>query len=328
MAEAASQLFARCRIPLGAGRPNVPYGLWALDRLPRTARIGLLTAAIRYTTPTLTALRHPSRASRPWAGQTAARGRRTGPRPVSVQQRWLLQRLRARGLRRTAMNRHAPGAATRCLSAVPAMSTTSSPAAVNRTTRSPTRSPVPSGCAPAAAPRAFSTLATTWTCSPAASRTWSPGRGAQRATWSATCPWEPRHRRSAEVSPTAVCTHLFRDHDSKFFFGSITGSQGACWGPPVPPTPSSLAHYVRVVPWSTGASENAVTPTQSPQRGDTSAELPRPSRDGALGHRSGDRGLQAGLVTVRRSTVPEGARCPECSRGVATPRSARCSESA
>ncbi|MFF5010572.1 hypothetical protein ACFY3G_48235 [Streptomyces phaeochromogenes] len=81
VAEAASQLLARCRTPLGAGDPNVPYCLRALDRLPRTARIGLLTVAIRYATPDPHGDPPPvTRVPAP-GGQTAARGRGTGPCP-------------------------------------------------------------------------------------------------------------------------------------------------------------------------------------------------------------------------------------------------------
>ena len=50
-AEAAALLLARCKIPITAGDPNLTYCMRSLDRLPRTARTGLLTAAIRYTAP-------------------------------------------------------------------------------------------------------------------------------------------------------------------------------------------------------------------------------------------------------------------------------------
>ncbi|MCL7377034.1 hypothetical protein [Streptomyces sp. 35G-GA-8] len=77
VAEAACQLLTRCRIPIGPGDPNVPYCLKELDRLPRTARIGLLTVAIRYTTPDPTTL--PTTRIPAPDRHRAARGRITGP---------------------------------------------------------------------------------------------------------------------------------------------------------------------------------------------------------------------------------------------------------
>ncbi|MER6091301.1 hypothetical protein [Streptomyces bluensis] len=51
VAEAAGQLLACTRTPVGAGDPNLGYCLQALDQLPRSARTGLLAAAARRTTP-------------------------------------------------------------------------------------------------------------------------------------------------------------------------------------------------------------------------------------------------------------------------------------
>ncbi|MBD0741671.1 hypothetical protein [Streptomyces sp. CBMA152] len=53
VAEAAGQLVVCTRIPLQKGDPNLQYLLASLDRLPRPARIGLLTAAALRTTPHL-----------------------------------------------------------------------------------------------------------------------------------------------------------------------------------------------------------------------------------------------------------------------------------
>lgn len=51
VAEAAGQLTACAHTPLMPGDPNLEVHLEALDRLPRTARIGLLAAAVRRTAP-------------------------------------------------------------------------------------------------------------------------------------------------------------------------------------------------------------------------------------------------------------------------------------
>ncbi|GGN96131.1 hypothetical protein GCM10011579_097230 [Streptomyces albiflavescens] len=51
VAEAAAQLLACVRTPIRPQDPHLTYCLQALDRLPRTARIGLLTAAVRRTDP-------------------------------------------------------------------------------------------------------------------------------------------------------------------------------------------------------------------------------------------------------------------------------------
>ncbi|MFE9571055.1 hypothetical protein ACFYMW_21455 [Streptomyces sp. NPDC006692] len=53
VAEAAGQLVTCTRIPLQKGEPNVDCYLDALCRLPRPARIGLLTAAILCVSPHL-----------------------------------------------------------------------------------------------------------------------------------------------------------------------------------------------------------------------------------------------------------------------------------
>lgn len=80
--EASSQLLARCRTPIGPSDPHMLYCLQALDRLPRTARIGLLTAAIRYTTPDPHGAQpSPVTGAQTAGGRAAARGRRTGPCP-------------------------------------------------------------------------------------------------------------------------------------------------------------------------------------------------------------------------------------------------------
>ncbi|MFD7169716.1 hypothetical protein [Streptomyces violascens] len=51
VAEAAGQLVTCTRIPLQKREPNLDYYLDALDRLPRPARTGLLTAAALRTAP-------------------------------------------------------------------------------------------------------------------------------------------------------------------------------------------------------------------------------------------------------------------------------------
>lgn len=73
VAEAAARLLARCKIPVTAGDPNAARYLQALDQLPRTARAGLLTVAIRYTA------RDPH-SILPSAKLAPAPGRQTAPR--------------------------------------------------------------------------------------------------------------------------------------------------------------------------------------------------------------------------------------------------------
>ncbi|GAA2658753.1 hypothetical protein [Streptomyces vastus] len=51
VAESAAQLLACTRTPTRPGDPNLEHCLQALDRLPRSARTGLLTEAIRRTAP-------------------------------------------------------------------------------------------------------------------------------------------------------------------------------------------------------------------------------------------------------------------------------------
>ncbi|WP_125937199.1 hypothetical protein [Streptomyces sp. WAC 06738] len=75
VAEAAAQLLARCKIPITAGDPNVTHCLQALDRLPRSARTGLLTAAIRYTAPTPCSASPPNENTLASGVPTATRGR-------------------------------------------------------------------------------------------------------------------------------------------------------------------------------------------------------------------------------------------------------------
>jgi hypothetical protein len=81
VAEAAAQLLARCKIPITAGDPNVAYYLQGLDRLPRTARTGLLTVAIRYTAPDPHSTPLPHERTPALSGQKTARGHMTGPCP-------------------------------------------------------------------------------------------------------------------------------------------------------------------------------------------------------------------------------------------------------
>ncbi|MBT2418069.1 hypothetical protein J7F01_08575 [Streptomyces sp. ISL-22] len=81
VAEAAAQLLARCKIPITAGDPNAAYCLQALDRLPRTARTGLLTVAIRYTAPAPHGNPPPDEHAPVPGGQSAARDRRRGACP-------------------------------------------------------------------------------------------------------------------------------------------------------------------------------------------------------------------------------------------------------
>ncbi|WP_435208525.1 hypothetical protein [Streptomyces sp. bgisy034] len=81
VAEAAAQLLARCKIPITAGDPNLAYCLQALDRLPRTARTGLLTAAIRSTAPDPNSTPLPDERAPAPGGLTAARDGRRGACP-------------------------------------------------------------------------------------------------------------------------------------------------------------------------------------------------------------------------------------------------------
>ncbi|WP_369226707.1 hypothetical protein AB5J52_39355 [Streptomyces sp. R39] len=59
------------------------YCVRALDRLPRTARIGLLTAAIRYTAPDVQTVPLPDTHVPALGGKTAARDRTTRPCPCN-----------------------------------------------------------------------------------------------------------------------------------------------------------------------------------------------------------------------------------------------------
>ncbi|MER6386203.1 hypothetical protein ACWDBP_00240 [Streptomyces sp. NPDC001233] len=81
VAEAAAQLLARCRIPIMAADHNVPHCLQALDRLPRAARTGLLSAAIRYTAPEFHIVPPPDTRPNAPGGQTPARDRSARPCP-------------------------------------------------------------------------------------------------------------------------------------------------------------------------------------------------------------------------------------------------------
>ncbi|MFE7277501.1 hypothetical protein [Streptomyces sp. NPDC057623] len=81
VADAATQLLARCKIPIPAGDPNVAYCLQALDRLPRTARTGLLTVAIRYTAYDPHRTPPPDQSTPATSGHPAARHHRKGACP-------------------------------------------------------------------------------------------------------------------------------------------------------------------------------------------------------------------------------------------------------
>ncbi|MET9085512.1 hypothetical protein ABZX77_27115 [Streptomyces sp. NPDC004237] len=81
VAEAAALLLARCKVPITAVDPNLTYCVRALDRLPRTARIGLLTVAIRYTAPDPHSSLPPDHRAPAPGRQTAPRGRMRGSCP-------------------------------------------------------------------------------------------------------------------------------------------------------------------------------------------------------------------------------------------------------
>ncbi|MFD7706980.1 hypothetical protein [Streptomyces sp. NPDC059786] len=81
VAEAASQLLARCSIPIKPGDPTVLYCLQVLDQLPRTARTGLLTVAIRYTEPDAHGTQPPVTRVPATGRHMPARSRMTEPCP-------------------------------------------------------------------------------------------------------------------------------------------------------------------------------------------------------------------------------------------------------
>ncbi|MGW7381879.1 hypothetical protein [Streptomyces sp. NPDC054794] len=82
-AEAAALLLARCKISITAGDPNLTYCVRSLDRLPRTARTGLLTAAIRYTAPDPHSPLPPGQHAPASGRHTAPGGRMRGSCPCS-----------------------------------------------------------------------------------------------------------------------------------------------------------------------------------------------------------------------------------------------------
>ncbi|RPE38659.1 hypothetical protein EDD90_1579 [Streptomyces sp. Ag109_O5-1] len=81
VAEAAAQLLAHCKIPITAGDPNAAYYLQALDRLPRAARAGLLTVAIRYTAPDPHSILPPAKRASAPGRHMAPRGHMKGTCP-------------------------------------------------------------------------------------------------------------------------------------------------------------------------------------------------------------------------------------------------------
>lgn len=80
-AEAAVQLLVRTHIPVKPGDPNLRYCLQALDRLPLTARVGLLDAAIRYTAPEADHTEQPVPHVSAPCGPRPSRGRSAGRCP-------------------------------------------------------------------------------------------------------------------------------------------------------------------------------------------------------------------------------------------------------
>ncbi|MEU5308805.1 hypothetical protein [Streptomyces sp. NPDC021562] len=97
VAETAAQLLARCKIPVTAGDPNAAYYLQTLDQLPRTARAGLLTVAIRYTAPDPHSILPAAKLAPAPGRQTAPRGPMRGACRCPCNSGGFLRRLRLSG---------------------------------------------------------------------------------------------------------------------------------------------------------------------------------------------------------------------------------------